>query len=449
MSFFVLVSDDAAAAALGNLCTALAPQFSRPRDLRVGNARLLLFGNQSGDPPAFHEADDGDFIAVLGSVIYKGESASACLPALLADFEPDGFGWQGLLGIHLILVFRQGRLYISCDGLGAGKIYADREQTLWSNSFLAMLELCSPHRFDAQACYEYVCNGSVFGSRTLVDEVRALPANTLLVVDEKIRQVQRPSPIRNKPVPPGASLDEVADLQIQQLDDVFGPIAQCFHDRLRVSFSGGFDSRLMLAMLLRHDARPTLFVYGDADDEDVQIARTISKAERLALVQIDKDAEPPVAPDAFAAGVLEDLFAFDGWKVEQGLFDFGVDRRDRLARHRDGQVPLNGSLGEIYRNFFYMPDRRSSTFAVVSTFYSPYDPRAFTARFDETHYRGAMAAAMREAIGAEGDALERFEVEELYPKFRGRFWTGRDAQINPRFGTMFFPYLEHAAISNT
>ncbi|MGB5201196.1 MAG: hypothetical protein WBR56_14990, partial [Sedimenticolaceae bacterium] len=122
---------------------------------------------------------------------------------------------------------------------------------------------------------------------------------------------------------------------------------------------------------------------------------------------------------------------------------------DRLKRHLDGQIPLNGSLGEIYRNFFYMPDRSSSTGAVVSTFYSQYNPKAFTQRFDETEYRSAMQAAMREAIGAESDELERSQVEELYPKFRGRFWTGRDAQINQRFGTMFFPYLEPAAISNT
>jgi len=56
---------------------------------------------------------------------------------------------------------------------------------------------------------------------------------------------------------------------------------------------------------------------------------------------------------------------------------------------------------------------------------------------------------MREAIGAQGDRLERSQVEEIYPKFRGRFWTGRDASNNQRFGPMFFPYLEHAAISNT
>ncbi|MGB5762761.1 MAG: hypothetical protein WBM58_09455, partial [Sedimenticolaceae bacterium] len=122
---------------------------------------------------------------------------------------------------------------------------------------------------------------------------------------------------------------------------------------------------------------------------------------------------------------------------------------DRLKRHVDGQVPLNGSLGEIYRNFFYMPDKPSSTGAVSSTFYSRFDPKAFTDKFKEKSYRAAMAESMREAIGAESDTLERSQVEELYPKFRGRFWTGRDAQLNQRFGPMFFPFLEHAAISNT
>ena len=43
-----------------------------------------------------------------------------------------------------------------------------------------------------------------------------------------------------------------------------------------------------------------------------------------------------------------------------------------MSRH-DGQIPLNGSLGE-FTNFFYMPDRPSGTGAVISTFYSALRP---------------------------------------------------------------------------
>jgi asparagine synthase (glutamine-hydrolysing) len=410
----------------------------------------MLFDNQSGDIPRFFKAANGDFIAVLGSLLFDGAPAPACLERLLISFDPDTFSWKGLLGTHVILIYKNGRLNVLGDGLGASKVYTNEDNSVWSNSFLAMLEVTTPKSFDKQACYEYVINGSVFGQRTLVDGIKALPASTILSISgDEIRTHQRPSPIANEALEGPITLDRVADYHCTRLADVFAPIAENYGDRIRLSFSGGFDSRLMLAMLMKHGASPTLFVYGDDDDEDVRIARTICKAEGLALECIDKSTVPAPDPEAFIGETEKNLFAFDGWKVETPLFDFGADRQDRLKRHVDGQVPLNGSLGEIYRNFFYMPDRPSSTGAVISTFYSRYDPKAFTDKFDEKAYRSAMAKSMREAIGAETDALERSQVEELYPKFRGRFWTGRDAQINQRFGPMFFPYLEHAAISNT
>jgi len=451
MSFFLLCKNDGVQESIARfIASASSNRLPLSRKIDLGDRQLLLFDDQNGTGLPYLGRENGDFIAVLGSLIADGEIAPDCLPRLLDRFDPESFDWQGLLGTHLILVCKSGTLYVAGDGLGACKIYADTQNSVWSNSFLAMCEITRPRTFDRQACYEYVINGSVFGSRTLVEGISSLPANAILsVAPDGARIHQRPSPVENSSLGESITLDQAADYHCTRLEKVFAPIARNFGDRIRLSFSGGFDSRLMLAMLLAHEARPTLFVYGQEHDDDVQIAQTICKAEGLAVEWIDKSAAPPSDPDAFAQEALKNLFAFDGWKVENPLFDFGEDREDRLRRHLDGQVPLNGSLGEIYRNFFYMPDKSSSTGGVVSTFYSRYDPRAFTDRFNEHDYRTAMAAAMREAIGTKSDELERSQVEELYPNFRGRFWTGRDAQINQRFGPMFFPYLEHTAISNT
>lgn len=451
MTFFVLTREDAPPDTLGAFALAAGQQhFRHTQRLGLGAWRLDLFASQSADEVPFHAGADGDFAIALGSMLYDGRAAPDCLPALLRDFQPETFRWAGLAGMHVGLVRRDGRLHVFGDGLGACQLYRNADGTVWSSSFLAMLELVRPRTLDAQACYEYVCNGAVFGTRTLVEDVTTLPANVMLVVDETVECRRLPSPIDQTEWSAEATLDDIADAHVRQLDAVFEPIARNFGDRLRVSFSGGFDSRLMLAMLQRHGVKPTLFVYGAAGEDDVEVARLIARAEGLALQQVDKRLAAAVDdPDAFADALPRDLFAFDGWKVDSGLFDFGVDREDRLSRHVDGRVPLNGSLGEIYRNFFYMPDRPASTGAVISTFYSRYDPRAFTERFDEGAYRDALAASMRAALGVDTDALDRAQVEELYPKFRGRFWTGRDAQINQRFGTMFFPYLEHAAIANT
>lgn len=451
MSFFILIDNHESLNVLDSFRKAAATKgFALSSDLHIDDKRLALFGNQSDQESAFFQAENGDFVAVLGSMIYDGSTSPVCLPDLLSRFQASTFDWNGLIGIHVIIVRKAGLLHVFGDGVGACKIYSDEHGTVWSNSFLAMCEITRPRSLDKQACYEYVTNGSVFGTRTLVEGITSLPANSLLVVDgDKVSIEQRPSPIKNEALDHLATLDAVADYHVAQMEQVFEPLARNYGEQIRLSFSGGFDSRLMLANLLKFGAKPSLFVYGDDQDDDVQIARLICKAEGLVLEVIDKSLAPPLDPEEFIGETEKNLFAFDGWKVETPLFDFGADRKDRMSRHVDGQVPLNGSLGEIYRNFFYMPDRLSSTEAVISTFYSRYDPRAFASCFDEKTYRSSMAAAMRQAIGADSDRLSRSQVEELYPKFRGRFWTGRDAQINQRFGPMFFPYLEHAAISNT
>ena len=449
MSFFIFATDPRLGDAIDAFsANAAIAGFAPSQDVALPAGRLLLFTDQSGNRPAFHDAGDGEFAAALGTLLYRGRDGERAMRSLYEDFDPAGFDWRGLLGIHIVLVRKRGVLYVLGDGLGACKLYRNADGDLYSNSFLAMCEVGDPKNFDIQACYEYVINGSVFGTRTLAEGITSLPAQAMLAADQTIHIRTLADPVNSEPVDTADSLDDIARRHIAQLDEVFGPIAAAYGDRLRLSFSGGFDSRLILAMLMRHDVRPTLFVYGDDDDDDVQIARRICAGESLELQCVDKDSTE-VDPDAFEHKLRTDLYAFDGWKVEQTLFDFGVDRDDRLARHHDGRIPLNGSLGEIYRNFHYMPDRPASAEDLVSTFYSQYDPRAFSLRFDEARYRTLLADAMRQAIGAAGGRLARHQIEALYPKFRGRFWTGRDAQINQRFGPMFFPYLEHTAATNT
>jgi len=451
MSFFLLFENEKAPRSLDAFSLAAeANGFKQDRRVSIGTRQLILYRDQTGSPVPFHAADNGDFIAVLGSLMYEAAPSPACLPALLDRFSLSEFDWQGMLGSHVVLLRKGDSLFVFGDGIGSSNIYVDQHNRLWSNSFLAMCELAEVTRFDKQACYEYVIAGSVYGGRSLVEGISGLAANAVLEVSSVETTLhQKPSPIKDEPLDALTTLDAVADYHCQRLEQVFKPLAQHHGDRIRLSFSGGFDSRLMLAGLLKYGAKPSLFVYGDDQDEDVRIARVICKSEGLALECIDKSTTPAPDPDAFIGETEKNLFAFDGWKVESPIFDFGADRQDRLKRHLDGQVPLNGSLGEIYRNFYYIPDRPSSTGAVISTFYSRYDPKAFSDKFDERSYRSALAGEMRQAIGAGSDALTRPQVEELYPKYRGRFWTGRDAQVNQRFGPMFFPYLEHAAISNT
>ena len=451
MSFFVLYDKNKYPDTSNSFVDTMAQNgFSQAKSVDVGKYVLTLFGDLSGNSPHFYEDINGDFISTLGSISFEGKKAPQFYAEMLKSFDIDTFRWENLIGTYVLILQKNKCLYVISDGLGCCQIYANEDHSIFSNSFVAMCEINKTQFFNTQACYEYVINGSVFGNKTLLKGVYTLQANSVLkIANNSINTLQLNSPIKNSPISEDLNIDQIASYHCSQLDSVFEPLVKAYGDDIKLSFSGGFDSRLSLAMLMRHGIKPTLFVYGAPTDEDVIIARAVCKAENLELECINKNNTKTAEIDQYKEIITNNFFAFDGWKVEYGIFDFGADVTDRLLRHTNGKIPLNGSLGEIYRNFFYIPDKKVTTHALVSTFYSQYDPKSFTAKFKESIYAAGMSKTMREAIDADSDELQRYQIEQLYPNYRGRFWTGRDAQLNQRFGSMLFPFLEHLAISNT
>ena len=149
------------------------------------------------------------------------------------------------------------------------------------------------------------------------------------------------------------------------------------------------------------------------------------------------------------ASVMERaLVAFDGWR-NTGLFDTGADADDRPGRHAGGYWPVNGGLGEIYRNFFNLHGRRARLDDIVSAFYYDFDPAWGGPAFALDAYHAWMVEDLAAQLETDGRTLPVEQAHKLYPLFRGRFWTAREAEINQRFGPMLFPYLEHAAIARS
>lgn len=243
-------------------------------------------------------------------------------------------------------------------------------------------------------------------------------------------------------------LDDYAEDHAARARRLFGDLAGAYGERLRLSFSSGYDSRLMLAALKSVGTQPSLFVYGKAGDIDVEIAKKVAWSQRLDLDVIDKD-ELGDDPEALSPERQErDFVAFDAWKVD-GIFDAGDDDPDRRSRHEGGRVPLNGSLGEVYRNFFYVRDRPMALEDVVSAFFSAYAPRACGDRFNTRTYRQTLVEAFQRELGSDQRVISRAQVESLYPLVRGRYWTGRDVNLNLRYGQMFFPFMQAQLIEGT
>ncbi|MGF1630374.1 MAG: hypothetical protein ACFCUT_12950 [Kiloniellaceae bacterium] len=412
----------------------------------------LLWRCSAEDPrESFWQQDADNWVLRSGLFSHQSTSGARSLERFLAAFDPGAPDLSGTQGQFTLILRKAGRLYLLSDALGCNKIYCDQDRRLFSNLFVAVAESLERPRLDIQACYEYVWNGVPAAEQSFLCELQSLPPGRVTIVADAAAPRQMPLPalaLEDEESTPGESMVEAAARQCGRLQALTEANRQAFGDHVNLLFSGGYDSRLLLALLLSAGIRPRLTVYGRPGDLDREIAAQVAEGEGLDFNPVDKSQVMTPPPEAFRDTLIADYAAFDGWRVT-GLFDSGADRLDRTAQVAGGWAKMNGSLGEIHRNFFYLPDRPFSARQLVQSFYARYDPRAMTAHFDAATYENSIARAIMTAVGAEDARLTRRQVELAYPLFRGRYWTAREVPLNQSFGPYLTPFMEPAAIKGT
>jgi len=420
--------------------------------LLEGEEGLLLW-RRTGEAlqETFWQKDEDNWILRSGLFSHRARAGTDGLKSFFASFDPARPDLSETRGQFTLLVRKAGRLHLIGDALGTNKIYYDRDARLFSNLFVAVAEGLENPNLDPQGCYEYVWNGVPGGEHSFFCELQSLPAGVMTVIKGSGTPEQiplAPLDLDEDAAVQDESMACAAARQCDRLQALMEDLRRAFGDGVNLLFSGGYDSRLLLALLLATGIRPQLTVYGRPGDLDRDVAEQVAASEGLEFNPVDKSEVATPSPEAFRETLLADYAAFDGWRVT-GLFDSGADRIDREAQVAGGWAKMNGSLGEIHRNFFYLPDRPFSARQLVQSFYARYDPRVMTERFDAAAYEDAIARAIMAAVGAKQARLTRRQVELAYPLFRGRYWTAREVPLNQGFGRYLTPFMEPAVIKGT
>ena len=237
--------------------------------------------------------------------------------------------------------------------------------------------------------------------------------------------------------------------ELAALTRIVRPHVARFGDEIRCALSGGLDSRLVLAALRAEGCRPRAFVYGGVGSADVRVARDIGEGEGLAVEWRDKEAVRSLAPDEFPEQVARNFEEYDGLPNFGELFENGGNAAARDARHAGGALSVSGGCGEVYRNFFYLPDRRIRASAVARTFFARYAAGDATGKFDERAFLSAIEDKILTALGRPGDRsrLPRPTVEQIYPRIRCRSLFGREISLESRYGSYLMPFLDHRLVA--
>src|SRR5690606_7080566 len=104
--------------------------------------------------------------------------------------------------------------------------------------------------------------------------------------------------------------------------------------------------------------------------------------------------------------------------------------------------------GEVFRNFFYLPNRRMRAREVVETFFARFARSDTTNRFVPRHFIDQIEQKALAVLGQNDPAerLSRQMVEQLYPRMRCRAFFGREISLVARHGAYFMPFFERSVI---
>lgn len=421
--------------------------FPPPTERILPGWRLLHAPHILGGPESLIE-DGDDLVAVAGTLTWDDLMGRPALEALLRAVslpEPD---WSRLGGQFVALVRRQGRAFLLTDHFAMFQLFHDTPMTLFSTSLLAALDALPRVSFDPQGVFELAFNVAPIGNDTVFAELKTLgPERVVELNADGARQHEaiRKLPDRTVRMP----IEERLERHKARLGAVVRRHVRHFGDHVHCPLSGGLDSRLVLAALRAEGCRPRVFVYGGPEDDDVRIARLIGETQGFDVDWLDKEAARQIGPDEFPSQVERNFQQYDGLPNFGELFENGSNAAARDSRHAGGALSASGGCGEIYRNFFYLPDRPLGAGAVGRTFFSRYARGDLTGAFDEPDFLRGIEDKILASLGRPGarGRLPRAMVEQIYPRVRCRALFGREISLEGRYGAYLVPFLDSEVVA--
>ena len=442
---FLARSDDADALAQARAHYA-AHGFSGGVEATLPGWTLLHWPYVSGGPEMIL-TDGDDLVAVAGSFTFDGLMGRAALAAMLGAAQLPALDWSRIGGQFAAVVRKRGRTFVFSDFFAAYQLFHDKRHRIFSTSLLAATGALPRLSFDPQGVYEFAFNVVPLGDDTVLAELKTLSPRKMVELTADgatIHAIDKPLPSNpvNEPLP-----DRLARHSARLLDVVGAHVRQ-FGDAVNCPLSGGLDSRLVLAALRAEGCNPHLYVYGDPGDDDVSIAQAIGEAEGFAVDYVDKD-RPRPDPDHFAALVERNFRQFDALPTYGNIFDPGGYADAQLIRHANGALAASGGCGEIYRDFFFLPDRPVSARSVAQTFFARFAPGDGTDLFEPRAFIDRIAAKIAVAVEEPSIArrLPRALIEQIYPRVRCRALFGREISLESRFGAYLMPFLDHRVVA--
>lgn len=329
--------------------------FQPARLFELEDYTLLLYHKQLIEDDNF-VLDGSSAVFCTGTPVYRGLSYRPTLTAALSDFKKGTLEIEQFLGNFCLIFFHNRKFTILLDELTVQHVFIDQNLRRLSSSFLALLSSFD-HKLNLNrsAFYEKITTGVVMGPDTLVEGITQVTPQLIQQHSSEDIQFIHGSARVDTPDFHRQGFDQSVDIQIQTLKAYVADVsALCADYRTDIGLSGGFDSRLLLALFQNIKGKISAYTHATAGvhDREVEIVKKYINGRDIPFTVV------PTKPAWQYAGIeLEQLlkecmYFFDGRSGSaMSTFSPIYTRSYRINVMGANRLNLNGSGGEIYRNF--------------------------------------------------------------------------------------------------
>jgi len=289
---------------------------------------------------------------VCGTAVMPHKTSNESLRGIYECFCDTGNIPGNLSGNYFILFQSDNSIKIFTDPVNVFSIFLTEDRNVFSSSFIALVSGLDSLHINRMAVTENIVTGSVTGNETVFNEVIRLN-NNLNIKIEGIEFV--PNFVNYAEIPQFRSRQESIKAQINILDEYFEGIKPlALENGVDTGLTGGYDSRLLLVLILRHFGRSSLQIhshYRNQENRDFSIAEKLAGKAEIPFKTIPVKNFNDLSLKEFTDTFEKSLIFNDGqirtnsyWYEQYNTEDY---RREILKEKRLG---FHGIGGEIFRN---------------------------------------------------------------------------------------------------
>ncbi len=409
----------------------------------LGSHHLYLYKKRFYSATNFLIAKDDVFVASTGSLFYKGNSGVDALRAIADDFLANKKIENHFKGHFFVILKTNSNIYIFTDYYGIYPVYHNFNMSVISSSFLICAELSPQLSISKNELFEYLFNGFWYGKQTLFNEILLLKDKGITNLTTNVFQSFSP----DLELVITGSTDRIVASITEKLSAHFIELVSAY-EILRSGLSGGYDSRLLLAILLKLNKRPELYVNGIPGSTDITCAQAIVKGLGLQMDIVYFYEAYGMALANTQEFFLNRFFFFDGLGAG-GIFDNYSDLEYRLLNPGSSFALLNGAGGEIYREAWNLPNRSFTLDSFISSRYERPGMERYLVNYTKSAYLSHIKTKTIHNLGKEVNKLNRIDVEKLHPaRYKAiHFIMSSLSKLNPFIMPFYEPSLIEQSVS--